>query len=178
MRKVFGIGLNKTGTKTLGECFKVFGFKHYSYDFNLLNEYSNNNYQKIFEVCNEYQSFEDWPWPLLYKEFEKEYSDAKFILTIRKNPDTWFESLCRHAIKTGPTETREIVFGFPMPHDHKKHHIDFYNKHNSEVIEYFKGREDKLLIINWEKDSGWQELAEFLGFPVPQIPLPHLNPSK
>ena len=28
--KVFGIGLNKTGTKTLGVCFNQFGYKHKS----------------------------------------------------------------------------------------------------------------------------------------------------
>ncbi len=33
--KVFGIGLNKTGTTTLGLCLQHWGFRHKSYDLAL-----------------------------------------------------------------------------------------------------------------------------------------------
>nr|NQU92390.1 sulfotransferase family protein [Bacteroidota bacterium] len=177
MRKAFGIGLNKTGTKTLGKCLDILGFNHYSYDLNLLQEYSKRKLDIIFQVSDHYEGFEDWPWPLLYRELDIRYPDSKFILTVRKDPETWFESLCKHADKTGPTLTREIAYGYAMPHHYKEHHINTYNKHNQEVIEYFAGRDDQLTVVCWEKGSGWAELTAFLGVPIPDIPFPHVNQS-
>ena len=121
--KVFGIGLNKTGTKTLGSCFKTFGLRNKSYDEQLLIEFSRGNKEPIFQVSDAFDSFDDWPWPLLYKDFDKRYQDARFVLTVRKDPHTWFESLCRHADRTGPTQAREIVYHHAMPRLYKAEHI-------------------------------------------------------
>jgi hypothetical protein len=173
--KVFGIGLNKTGTKTLNACFKSFGLTTWSYDLQLLKAYSEGRLDEIFRISDAYDSFEDWPWPLLYKEFDRRYPEAKFILAVRKSPEHWFDSLCRHADRTGPTEARQLVYHHEMPHQFKSEHIDFYNRHNNEVAEYFAGREGKLLQVCWETGSGWKELAEFLGYPIPKIPFPHEN---
>jgi len=175
--KVFGIGLNKTGTKTLGACLSTLGFQNKSYDFDLLRDWSSGDVKRIFQASDQYDSFEDWPWPLLYKEFDKRYPEAKFILTLRKDPRTWFESLCRHATRTGPTEARKIVYGYEMPHQFVEEHIAIYNRHQEEVINYFQGRNDKLLTICFEKGDGWPELSGFLGLPVPEVPFPHMNPS-
>lgn len=173
--KVFGIGLNKTGTKTLGSCFKTFSLKNKSYDKQLLLEYSRGNKEPIFQVSDAFDSFEDWPWPLLYRDFDKRYPDAKFILTVRKDPRIWFESLCRHADRTGPTRVRKIVYHHAMPHQHREEHIQIYNRHNEEVATYFRGRENKLLTLCWENGDHWEKLAIFLGLPVPDAPFPHKN---
>jgi hypothetical protein len=173
--KIFGIGLNKTGTKTLGECFKVFGFNNKSFDMGLLLEVSRGNLDGVFNAIDMFDSFEDWPWPLLYKQLDIIYKDAKFILTVRKDPQTWFESLCRHAERTGPTEARKIAYNHEMPHKHEADHIQIYNRHNEEVGNYFFGREGKLLRICWEDGDGWGELAHFLNLPIPVIPFPHKN---
>ncbi len=62
-----------------------------------------------------------------------------------------------------------------MPHKHKHHHLDFYNKHVEDVTGYFKDRPEKLLIICWENGDGWEKLSSFLGVDCPNIPLPHTN---
>ena len=36
--KIFGTGLNKTGTTTLGRCFKILGFSHQSGSPSLLED--------------------------------------------------------------------------------------------------------------------------------------------
>jgi len=107
--KIFGIGLNKTGTTTLGYCFRELGFNHKSYDLKLLKHYHNNNMDPIFKTVNQFDVFEDWPWPLLYKMLDKKYNNARFILTVRKDPETWYGSLRKHADRTGPTHARQIV---------------------------------------------------------------------
>ena len=175
MTKVFGIGLNRTGTSTLGACLKHFGLNHISMDRNSFEKYKKRDFGSLFETIEKFDSFEDWPWALIYKEVDEKFPYCKFILTARKTPETWFKSLCRHADFTGPTEYRKHIYGFAMPHKHKQHHLDFYNKHISDVTDYFKNRPEKLLIICWENGDGWEKLSSFLGFEHPDFPLPHLN---
>lgn len=176
--KVFGTGLNKTGTKTLGECFKILGLNNTSFDLKLLQDFSRGDYQEIFKVSDIFDSFEDWPWPLLYREMDHCYPDSKFIMTERKDPETWFNSLCRHAELTGPTEARKIVYGYEMPHDYKDHHISFYLKHHTGVLNYFKNTPEKVLFVSWDKGDGWLELCNFLKCrEIPDRPFPHKNKS-
>lgn len=177
MRKVFGIGLNKTGTKTLGKCLSILGYKNKSYDFNLLEEYANGNYDPIYAECDLNNSFEDWPWPLLFKELDSKYPDSKFILTYRLSPEVWYDSLCKHSMRTGPTIARKIVYGYEMPQGYKQHHIDFYTDHYNNVIDYFKGRDGKLLTMCFEKGSDWKELCTFLEISIPKDDFPHENAS-
>ncbi len=127
-------------------------------------------------VAERYDSFEDWPWPLIYRQLDERFPDARFILTLRKDPETWLRSLLSHARRTGPTQARELVYGYAMPQGHEAAHLAFYNAHNKGVRAYFQGRENKLLEVCWETGSGWEELAAFLQLPVPDRPLPHANP--
>ncbi len=176
--KVFGIGLNKTGTKTLGECMRILGYRNTSFDPELLRAWEKHDLEPIFRVSDRFDSFEDWPWPLMYKEFDERYPGSKFILTTRRDPETWFESLCRHADMTGPTEARRIAYGFEMPHGRKDHHIRLYLGHIASVTGYFRSRPGQLLEVCWETGSGWTALCGFLGIPKPpEIPFPHKNPS-
>ena len=175
--KLFGIGLNKTGTKTLGNCVENLGLRNKSYDLELLLDYSKDNYNKIFNTVSSYDSFEDWPWPLLFKELDSKYPQAKFILTTRLNSEVWFNSLCKHAKITGPTKAREIVYGYSMPMENPEHHKEFYKLHNTNVQNYFSGRPSKLLTVCWEKGDGWQQICSFLDIPVPDMPFPHINKS-
>ena len=69
--KVFGIGLNKTGTKTLGVCLNQLGYKHKSVDKHAFEIYKQGDLNSLFEIIDEYNSFEDWPWPPIYKEAYK-----------------------------------------------------------------------------------------------------------
>lgn len=175
MAKIFGIGLNKTGTKTLGECFRLLGYKNKTFDYRLLVEYSKRNLEEIFKESDIYETFEDWPWPLLFKELDQRYPDAKFILTERRDPQTWFESLCHHADRTGPTEARKIAYGYAMPHKHKDEHIQVYCRHCNDVTNYFNARDKKLLRVCWEDGDGWEQLSSFLNIPLIQSPIPHMN---
>lgn len=177
--KVFGIGLNKTGTKSLGHCFTILGYNNKSFDAHLLNCWKIGNIQTIFDCCEVYDSFEDWPWPLVYKELDQKYPDAKFILTLRRDPETWYNSLCRHSELTGPTEARKFVFGYDMPGGHKERHIEYYVNHQESVTHYFKNRKEKLLTVTWENGDGWPQITSFLKSTInPTQPFPYLNRSK
>ena len=175
--KIVGIGLNKTGTKTLGECMRCWNMKHISFSANAFDYWRNNDAAAIMRLVEEYDSFEDWPWPLIYKGIDEAFPEAKFILTTRQCPDVWFDSLCRHAERHGPTIFRKLIYGFEMPHSHKREHIHYYEAHTESVRGYFGRNPSKLLEVCWENGDGWEELSNFLALPSPDIPFPNANKS-
>ena len=177
--KIFGIGLNKTGTTTLGACGKVLGLKCTGSDRRLLEDWVlRDDFSRIDQKVAKYDLFQDWPWPLVYKALDESYPGSKFILTVRKSDEVWYESLKRHSLRTSPTRhCRELAYGYNYPHKYKQEHLDFYNRHNQDVREYFKGRSSDLLEVCWEKGDGFKELCAFLGLEDPGVPIPHSNKS-
>lgn len=180
--KVFGIGLNRTGTTTLGRTLEILGFRnHVSFDFELTKSWAENDLEPILEIARANNNFEGWPWPLMFRELYEEFEDAKFILTMRKTPETWYKSLCDHSLRTGPEEYRKLVYGHYMPHDFKEEYLEFYEQHNRDIINFFKrNASEKLLVVCWEKGDGWKVLCEFLDKESPKREFPFLNrhPSK
>lgn len=74
MSKIFGIGWAKTGTTTLGECLRLLEYRHTSHRFDLVRHLPSRNLEPIFDVVDEFDSFEDWPWILLYRELDERLS--------------------------------------------------------------------------------------------------------
>jgi len=181
LQKVFGVGYSKTGTTTLHRCLECLGFRHKTYSPTMIRHYVNKEFDEIYKVVDKFDSFEDWPWLLMFKEFDKRYPDSKFILTIRKDAETWYQSLKKHLRRNpevipGFKEARSI-YDNPNPIKRKIETIVRYENHNQEVISYFKGRNDKLLVVCWENGDGWKEICEFMGMSIPNIPFPHANIS-
>ncbi len=176
--KIFGIGMMKTGTSTLGYCFNQMGFKHRDYYPKLLRQINKGDYSLIWDVVDRYDSFEDNPWPLLYKELDERYPDSKFILTERKDSEKWFQSIAKHAKRRGPTAERKIIYGYAWPLNRKKEYIAQYEAHNQAVKAYFKDRPDKLLVVCWETGSDWQDVSEYVGFKGPEQVIPRMNSSQ
>ena len=179
-QKIFGIGFHKTGTKTLGECLKKLGYNHFSYSKKsreLLQELLlKKSLKGIFEAAEKYDSFEDWPWPLAYKELDKKFPNSKFILTIRKDNQTWLKSLKKHVEKGNfQPGDRKLIYGYATPHKNEKKFLQYYNSHNNEVKNYFKNRPKDFTVLCWEKRNQWKELCKFLNKEIPKIPFPHKN---
>lgn len=175
--KIFGIGLNKTGTTTLGQMGKTLGLRCTSCDRNLLEDFVlRKDFSRIRQVIEQFDLFEDWPWPLLYPELDKLYPGSRFILTVRQSEALWLESLKQHAMKTPPTgHCRKLAYGLSFPHGHEAYFLDFYRAHNDRARAYFAGRSDIFLELCWERGDGFEKLCRFLGYDVPDIPVPHAN---
>ena len=176
--KIFGIGMMKTGTSTLGFCLPQLGYHHAPYTPKLLRQLMQGNTSHLAPYITQYDSFDDHPWPMLYRWLDEQYPDSKFILTLRKVSETWLRSINTHAQRRGPTIERKLVYGYAMPSHNKAAHIAAYESHNAAVQAYFAGRPDKLLVACWETGSGWRELCEFLGHDLVTTPLPHANSSQ
>jgi hypothetical protein len=182
MQKVFGIGWAKTGTKTLGACFKQLGYKHQSRRLDLVLDISKGDITKAISLAQKKESFEDWPWIILYKELDRYFPNSKFILTIREK-NNWIRSYRNLLVSEGkPTkkilEIRRFLYELPFPQVTDEQLINRYMRHNKEVNQYFKYRQNQLLIVDWEKGHGWKELCDFLGVNIPKKDFPHANRGK
>jgi sulfotransferase family protein len=181
--KVVGIGLPKTGTTSLGYCFRRFGFKHQTYDMDLALKVKRNQTDDVLREAEKHESFEDWPWFMLYKEFDQRFPGTKFILTTRKDTETYVKSLKRHHEREGirnhdfvkPHWWDEVHGMKPAEWDYEKS-AQRYENHNRAVLDYFAGRSDRdLLVVCWENGDGWDKLSRFLNKRVPNEPFPHLR---
>ncbi len=178
--RVIGVGLNKTGTTTLAECLRILGYKkHVSVRRDLLAEYRRGQLDNVFKVIEENESFTDWPFPLMYREIFFRFGDrARYILTKRVSALKWLESLKKHSLRTLPDQhSRLLAYGYNYPHGVEEYHLDFYERHRYEVVNFF-GRhnsEHLLLEVSWDAGDEWARLCEFLDKPIPEEPFPHAN---
>lgn len=175
--KVIGIGFHKTGTTTLGHCLQLLAYNHISHSKEAFLLYQAGEISALLKLMEYFDSFEDWPWPFLYREIFERFPESKFILTTRSNEDVWFASLARH-VRRGAGEDfkyRTYIYGYENPTDNKQLHIEKYLQHNREVREFFSDKEGSFLEVCWEKDDGWHELCSFIDVEIPNLPFPHSN---
>lgn len=176
--RAFGVGWAKTGTTTLGECLRALGFHHVSTRLDLIDDFAQGRMSPLFEVADEHDSFEDWPWLLLYEAMDQRYPRSKFILTLRDD-DTWIRSyrnmLEREKPDSDLQRKRVILYGFDVNAASDDQLIARRRSHEDCVRRYFRGREEDLLEVDWSRGDDWTTLAPFLGKPVPSLPFPHAN---
>lgn len=177
--KVLGVGWAKTGTTSLGVCLKRLGRRHTSMRLDLVDDWAVGDHTEILSIARRFDSFEDWPWLLLYKEFDRAFPGTKFILTTRES-DSWVRSYLNQIHQPGHftpemNRLRELLYGMSFASPDPEKLIARYEAHNAEVREYFRDRPGDLLEVNWAKGDGWKEVCEFLGERVPSGPFPHAH---
>jgi hypothetical protein len=100
--KVFGIGLNKTGTTSLGVWLSKAGFslveEHSAYMVRLALQRS----EDLFALVHKHSGFEDFPWPLVYKEcFERFPGALQLQLRRRQQPQRRQQQQQQHQQQLG-----------------------------------------------------------------------------
>jgi len=164
--KVFGVGLNKTGTTSLAAGLRRLGFRHLFKPLALLKAWREGDAQTVFEAIEAHDSFEDWPFPLMAETLLERYGEqARFVLTERSSPRIWLESLKSHALTTPPEHARRLAYGVEYPHTHEARLMQIYARHSDHVRALFKARaaEDQLLALRWNEPGAWEKLCGFLG---------------
>jgi hypothetical protein len=171
--KVFGIGFHKTGTTSLANALSYLGYRVTGPDGVDNPNIAQDVYEMAFDLVNKFDAFQDNPWPILYKELDQKFPDSKFILTLRPSED-WFRSVVNHFIEK-ETPMREWIYGVGYPKGNENVYVARYERHNREVIEYFKDRRKQLLVLNITAGEGWTKLCPFLGERIPAIAFPCAN---
>ncbi len=173
MRKIFCIGMYKTGTTSMGKALSQLGFRtfhgcnpylklpinSFNWDRDIFSQYSS----RVKNLVELYDAFEDYPFMFIYREMQEAFPDARFILTERdagKVADSdinMWKQLGQH----------------PIP-DRQKF-IDRYTSHHAEVLDYF-GDSESLLRMRLGEGNEWTRLCDFLDLPVPQgVSFPHAH---
>lgn len=205
--KIIGAGLGRTGTESLKKALEHLGYTKCYHMFELMqNGEMLEQWQRLrrgelpdYEMLfRDYQSAVDFPAAMYYREFMKQYPDARVILTIR-NADNWYSSAQKTIFKGMP---KPIYYVFKMMgkfikkarlmvqvyeyaqeivkkdffndrFDDKEYCKNIFNEWNEEVKRTVPG--DKLLVF--EVKDGWEPLCRFLGKSVPEITFPKSNDS-
>jgi len=179
-RKVFGIGLNKTGTKSLGAALSALGYRVCSWDWRGA-EFTMQWHEKRFtrdmgRVLEAYDAFEDLPWPLLFEQLDQREPDALFVLTVRESPERWLSSIQRHIAREPTWVGHYLIYGSYDPGTDAELYLSMYRRHVERVTAHFADRPGKLLVLCMDRGEGWAELAHFVGARrVPTRPFPHLG---
>ena len=171
--KVFGVGMSKTGTTTLGTCLEMLGFQpHIGFEPQLKRWMEDGgDVERLLLAATHYQAFEDSPWYHIYRELDQRFPGSKFVLTVRKDTATHAKSSWAHGVRRGQRT------GAPTK-EYLEEKSRIYEQHNQAVKDYFRDRPQDLLVLCWEKGDGWKELCTFLGVPVLDAPIPHANQGR
>jgi hypothetical protein len=191
MTKIFGIGLSRTGSMSLTEALTILGYRavHFPADPVTRSEYfqffANPSDTFRLSLLGRYDAVTDNPISCVYRELDRAFPGSKFILTIR-DKESWLRSCELWWDRfVAPFMGRDHEFGpfmrlvgtvtYGTPHFDAALFSQAYEDHLNEVTRYFRGRDRDLLVLNICAGEGWQELAPFMGTPVPDLPFPHLN---
>ena len=170
--KIWGIGLGRTGTKSLCKSLGEVGYKilHNPPD---LNAISSSDIDGAAEGTVAFH----------FKYLDLRFPGSKFILTTREL-FSWLKS-CERAINNlYPIDRFDETDEFynPMVRNRANRYgsleynreqlIEKYYQHHADITLHFKGRMDKLLIIDITKGDGWEKLCPFLGQDAPEAPFP------
>jgi hypothetical protein len=178
---IFGVGLIKTGTTSLGDACEILGMRRLGWfkkgaehGHQLMKLWDGGDLDALFAIARRYDVVEDFPWALIYPELAAAFPDAKFVLTRRITPEKWLQSAIKHKEGSRGYGMHAKVFGSKFPGDAPDLWLAKYDSHNAEVRALFAGT-DRLLEVCWEEGDGWNELCPFLGLAVPEQPFPHSN---
>ncbi|MBE7436825.1 MAG: hypothetical protein HS115_00100 [Spirochaetales bacterium] len=185
-QKVFGIGLGRTGTKSLSLALDVLGIIviHYPISETIYQEMTSGNFQ--FSILQEFDGITDITVAAFFRELDELYPGSKFVLTVREEAG-WLKSMEEHWSNKpihdhegGPSETqmkirrflRATVYGIYTYSRQRLRNV--HRQHEKDVREYFKDK-DNLLIMDITRGDGWDRLCPFLGLPVIDAPFPYVN---
>ena len=173
--KVFCIGFHKTGTTSLELALKKLGYRVTGSFGTKDPDIASKVHAMAYAMVDQFDAFEDNPWPVLYQELDQRYPGSKFILT-RRPAEAWIQSQLRDFAST-ETPRRRWIYGEDAgcPAGNEDTYIARYERHNHEVLGYFGDRMEDLLIFDLPKGDGWNKLCPFLGCEIPDEPFPHAN---
>jgi len=171
--KVFGIGFHKTGTTSLAKALEVLGYRVTGPNGVSDRDISVAVRPMAWKLVEEYDAFQDNPWPILFREIDERYPGSKFILTSRPS-DEWIRSIVGH-FGGGSTPMREWIYGVGDPVGHEPTYLARYEEHHTAVLAHFRNRSQDLLVLPITQGAGWSELCQFLGRPLPSAAFPASN---
>lgn len=167
MIKIFQIGFNKCGTVSLHKFFESNGLKSIHWDKGRLAQTIYKNSKENIPLLTGYQNYDCFTdiesqvdnifiYLTHFKELDKQYPNSKFILNVR-NKNNWIRSRMKH---------RDYLEVYKKITNLDEDGViklweDTWDNHINSVIEYFKDREDDLLVF--DIDNQKEKLIKFMS---------------
>lgn len=166
--KVFGIGLSRTGTKSLHRALKSLGYRSEHFPVHLLRTMDGVLSLDI-EGVRHYEAMTDIVASVFYRQLDERFPGSKFILTVR-DIDTWLHSCAAHFAPMDEEPASDVADNIRMLRLRAYGRTDFdaaafraaYLEHIETVQRHFHGR-DNLLVIDVREGTAWESLCRFLG---------------
>ncbi|MFO7841297.1 MAG: sulfotransferase [Fidelibacterota bacterium] len=201
-RKIFCIGMNKTGTTSLKEEMLLQGYPvgNQRRAERLIDDWAKRDFRRIIRHCRTAQFFQDVPfsYPYTFIVMDHAFPGSKFILTVRDSAEAWYDSVIRfHGKKWGrgnvpptaedlkhatylykgrPYHTRKLVYDVSDDDIYNKAvMLDHYRTHIRNVKDYFRHRPGDLLVINLKDRDSYPRFCEFLGIRQERDAFPWVN---
>ncbi len=198
--KVIGAGFGRTGTMSQKAALEQLGFGPAFHMIDVARrpellpgwqdavDGENVDWAQLLEG---WQSTVDWPACTFWEQILEAFPDAKVLLSVR-DPEAWYASClksirasaqaaARGELEGGSVEVSpqamQMINGliwdgtFEGRFEDREFAIGVYEAHNEDVRR--KVAADRLLV--YDVRDGWGPLCDFLGVPVPDGPMPHLN---
>jgi hypothetical protein len=189
-KKVFCIGLNKTGTTSLKKEMQELGFiiGDQRRAELLVDDWAKRDFKRLIRYCRTAQFFQDVPfsYPFTFIALDQAFPGSKFILTLRDNAEQWYNSLIKfhgklwgngkippsaedlknatYLYKGRPYYVRKLVHNVPDDDLYNKDIlIDHYNTHKKNITNYFRHRPDDLLVLNLKEEDSYARFCQFMG---------------
>ena len=180
--KVFQIGFNKCGTKSLYTFFKQNGHRSI-HNNKSIEEYTlKSNHAKGKLLCDGADGIILWS-DIRYVQrnfsiLANQYPDSKFIFNVR-NFDNWLQSKQRQTNRPFAKYdkyNREYIDKYDIKILFKEYWKAYWIIHTTDIEEYFVGVQSKrLLVFDIEKDTG-EKIADFLPeLKFHNLKFPHRN---
>lgn len=182
-RKIFCLGLCRTGTTSLHEAFQTLGLRSKHFPHSLIDD-------PFGKELTQAEAFSDLPIPLYFREYAERFTEARFILTTRTE-ESWLRSmewLFENGPKVwgGPDSTwqpggvveRAHLLTFGTKRFEPEKLIAVYRAHNAEVLDFFSN-DSRFLHLQLQDTLLYEDLAEFIGIESNlRGPLPRANPRR
>lgn len=176
--KVFVIGFHKTGTTSLRWALIRLGYTPAPSRAIREQHVGDGLRDQVLRIAEQYDAFQDNPWPIFYRDLDAHFPDSRFILSIRPT-EQWLRSAVRHfGHKDTPMRERIYGAGYGHPVGNEDVYRARYDQHNREVMAYFRDRPDDLLVFDVADPDPWTRLCGFLGADIPDEPFPRAQTAE
>ena len=181
-RKVFCLSFAGTGGDDIRSALSFLGYKafgwHKETTATLIANILDDDIPSVFKRVHERDAFVGFPWWLCYAELDKQFTNAKFILTLPADEPRWIQDAQQRVLNDLRAQLLSNDAGESMISsylDMKSSDAVFATYYKSTVAairKHFRGRPDKLLEMRVSNGDGWEKLCPFIEAPIPDAAFP------
>jgi hypothetical protein len=175
--RVFGIGLNKTGTSSLHRAMELLGYESLHWGGPPVRQLVEASLAAgeplLTRLDQRYDAFSDiLPLTQNFDLLDRQYPGSHFVLTVRPLED-WLDSRRRHVERNIRRKAAGEYHGTFLVVDEEAWRAE-WDAHLARVRAHFGQRPD-FLELDITAGEGWAPLCELLDVPEPPAPFPWEN---